>query len=82
MINFNNSSYEPEENIAHRLVADFAQTDKLVDASKSFYCKAAEINSPMGSHVAAFERKADLENFNSEWRGTTLTWDELVTQFK
>jgi copper chaperone NosL len=82
MINFNNSEHEPEENIAHRLVVDFAQTDKFIDATKTFYCKSAKINSPMGSQVAAFERKADLDKFNSEWQGTTLTWNELVTQFK
>jgi copper chaperone NosL len=82
MINFNNSGYEPEENIEHRLVVDFTQADKLIDASKTFYCKSARINSPMGSHVAAFEKKEDLEKLNSEWQGTTFTWNELVTQFK
>lgn len=82
MINFNNSGYESEQNIAHRLVVDFAQTEKLIDATKSFYSKSAKINSPMGSHVAAFERQEDLDKFSSEWQGTTLTWNELVTQYK
>jgi len=82
MINFSKSGYEPEENIEHRLVVDFAQTDKLLDATKLFYCKSDKINSPMGSHVAAFEKKEDLEKSNSEWQGTTLTWKELITQFK
>jgi copper chaperone NosL len=82
MISFNNSGYEPEENIKHRLVVDFTQTDKLIDATKTFYCKSTKINSPMGSQAAAFERKTDLEKFNSEWQGATLTWDELVTQLK
>ena len=82
MINFNSSGNEPEGNIEYRLVVDFAQTDKLIDATKTFYCKSAMINSPMGSQVAAFERKDDIEKFNSEWQGTTLTWNELVTQFE
>jgi len=82
MINFSKSGYEPEENIEHRLVVDFAQTGKLLDAAKLYYCKSAKINSPMGSHVAAFEKKEDLEKSNSEWQGTTLTWKEVVTQFK
>jgi copper chaperone NosL len=82
MISFNNSGYEPQENIEHLLVVDFTQTDKLIDASKMFYCKSAKINSPMGSHVAAFEKKQELEKFNSEWQGSTLTWNELITQFK
>lgn len=82
MINFHNSNYEPRENIEHRLVVDFAQTAKFIDATKTFYCKSDKINSPMGSQVAAFERMADLDKFNSEWPGTTLTWNELVTQLK
>ena len=81
MINFNNSGYEPDENIEHRLVVDFTQPDKLIDATKIFYCQSVKINSPMGSHVAAFEKKLDLEKFNSEWKGTTFTWNKLVTQF-
>jgi copper chaperone NosL len=82
MISFNNSGYEPEENIAHRLVVDFTQSDKLIDAANTFYCKSAKINSPMGSQVAAFEKKQDLEKYNSEWQGSTLTWIELVKQSK
>lgn len=82
MINFNNSGHEPEENIEHHLVVDFAQTNKLIDATTTFYSKSAKINSPMGSQVAAFEKKEDLEKFNSEWQGTPLTWNEVVTQFK
>lgn len=82
MVNFNNSGYEPEENIEHRLVVNFTKTDKLIDATNSFYYQSAKINSPMGSHVAAFENKEDYEKFNSEWPGTTLTWNELITQFK
>lgn len=80
MINFNKSGYEPEENIAHRLVVDFMQTDKLIDATKALYCKSAKINSPMGSQTAAFEKKTDLEKFNSEWQGIILTWNELAAQ--
>jgi copper chaperone NosL len=82
MIRFNNDGFEPQENIEHCLVVDFAQTHKLIEATKTFYCKSAKINSPMGSQVAAFEQKQDLEKFNSEWQGEILTWDELVTQFK
>src|SRR6185436_10723719 len=37
MINFNNSGYEPKENIEQRLVVDFTQTDKLIDATKTYY---------------------------------------------
>lgn len=82
MINFNKSGYESEENVEHRLVVDFTQPDKWIDAAKAFYVKSPKINTPMGSQVAAFEKKQDLEKFNAEMPGTALTWNELVKQFK
>ncbi|HTJ48137.1 MAG TPA: nitrous oxide reductase accessory protein NosL [Cyclobacteriaceae bacterium] len=82
MINFINSAYEPEENISFRLVSDYAQPGKLLDATQTFYSKSNQIKSPMIGNVAAFEKKKDLEKFNTEWHGIILTWGELVTQFK
>lgn len=82
LINFNNSEYEPEENIAYRLVVDFAYPEKLIHAKQAFYSKSNHIKSPMSSHIAAFEKKEDLETYNKEWEGIILTWGELVTQFK
>ena len=36
----------------------------------------------MSSHIAAFEKKEDLEQYNKEWDGIILNWGELVTEFK
>jgi len=82
MINFSKSGYEPSENIALQLVVDYAHPGQLVDVQKTSYCKSDEIKSPMAGQAAAFEKKEDLERFNSEWKGTVLTWAELVKQSK
>jgi copper chaperone NosL len=82
MIAFNKSGSEPDINVDQLLVVDFAQPGKLLDATNAFYCRSVHINSPMGSQVAAFETKQELEKHNSEWQGGTLTWNELVTQLK
>jgi copper chaperone NosL len=82
MINFSKSGYEPDENIALQLVVDYAQPGHLVDVQKASYCKSDQIKSPMAGQAAAFEKKEDLEKFNSEWKGAVLTWAELVEQSK
>lgn len=82
MINFNNSGYEPESNVAYRLVVDFSKPGTLIKAEDAFYVKSEQIKSPMASEVAAFEKKENMKTSNNEWHGIYLTWGELVTQFK
>ncbi len=80
MVNFSKSGYEPKENIALQLVIDYAHQGNLIDVQKTSYCKSEQIKSPMAGQAAAFEKKEDLEKFNSEWKGTVLTWDEFLKQ--
>jgi len=82
MINFLNSGYVEEYDIAYRLVVDFANPEKLIDANQAFFLKSDEIKSPMASQVAAFERKEDLDVFKKKLNGIFLVWGELMTQFK
>ncbi len=82
MVNFYNSGYEPEENIAHLLVIDFAQPEKLIDTKHTFFVKSDKLRTPMASQVAAFEREEDYTKFKKEWNGILLGWGEVVTQFK
>lgn len=82
MVNFYNSGYEPEENIAHLLVIDFAQPEKLIDTRHTFFVKSDKLRTPMASQVAAFEHEADYMKFHREWNGILLSWGEVITQFK
>ncbi len=82
MINFLNSGYLEEREIAHRLVIDYAQPGKLVDATQAFYLKSSEIRSPMASGVAAFESDKTKDTYARQWQAIYLTWGELITQFK
>ena len=82
MINFLNSGYIEEQDIAFRLVIDFANPEKLIDAKDAHYVKSDKIRSPMASEIAAFSKKEDLDASNKEWNGILLSWGELVTEFK
>jgi len=82
MVKFITSAHEPAENIAFQLVVDFEQAEKLIDSKQAYYCQSDDIKSPMASHIAAFEKKEDLERYNKEWNGVALDWQELVAKFK
>jgi len=82
MLKFIGSGYEPAENIALQLVVDFSQPEKLINTQHAFYSQSEQIKSPMSSHLAAFEKKEDLERYNKEWSGVILTWEDLLKQSK
>jgi copper chaperone NosL len=82
MLNFFNSVENAHEEFKYKLVVDFMQPAKLVDASNAFYLKSREIKSPMSSQIAAFENQESMDALKQKWGGIYLVWGELVTQFK
>lgn len=82
LINFLNSGYLEEREVAHRLVLDYSQPGKMIDATQAFYLKSDEIRSPMASRMAAFESDKVMEEHKKEWNAIYLTWGEAITQFK
>ncbi|MEO5600870.1 MAG: nitrous oxide reductase accessory protein NosL [Cyclobacteriaceae bacterium] len=82
MLTYYHSVEVSPEDFAYKLVVDFAQPAKFVEAPDAFYLKSSAIKSPMASQVAAFENKAAMTDFQKEVNGIYLVWGELVTQFK
>ena len=82
LINFHNSGDELEENMAYRLVVDFSNPEKLIDAREAFYIKSNQVKSPMASQIASFETKEQADLNKKKWQGIWLSWGELVTEFK
>ncbi len=82
MLTFYHATENPSQEFKHKLVVDFTQPSKLIDARDAFYLKSPEIKSPMASQIAAFEKEEDMKNLKAEWNGIYMVWGELVTQFK
>lgn len=82
MLTYYHSSDVDPSSFAHRLVVDFSQPGKLIEAPHAFYLKSPGIKSPMASQVAAFEKKESMEQHQKDLKGIYLVWGELVTQFK
>jgi copper chaperone NosL len=79
LFNFYNDGSVNKKDFRFKLVVDFSQPEKLIDAEKAVYLKSAEIKSPMASQVAAFETvQAKLA---AEWNATEYAWAELQHQF-
>jgi copper chaperone NosL len=82
MVNFYNSGFEPFEKMAYKLVVDYSQPEKLIEAQDAFYIKSNQIRSPMAGGIAAFETKPVMDKYKKQWKGIWLSWGELVTEFK
>jgi copper chaperone NosL len=79
LFNFYNEGSVNKEDFRLKLVVDFSQPEKLIDAEKAVYLKSGEIKSPMASQVAAFETAQT--NLAAEWNATEYEWGELQNQF-
>jgi copper chaperone NosL len=82
LMSFYNSGEVPADEFAHKLIVDFSNPTKLIEADKAFYLKSPKIQSPMASQVAAFESEQSMKSTKEELGGIYLVWGELVTQFK
>lgn len=78
MVSFYQSSYEDKNNIAQILVVDFPSTENLIDATTATYVFSNEIRSPMASGMAAFRNSNDINNYNTEWKGKILSWEQVI----
>ena len=79
LFNFYNAGPVNKADFRFKLVVDFSQPEKLIDAEKAVYLKSGRIKSPMASQVAAFETVQT--NLVAEWNATEYEWGELQNQF-
>jgi copper chaperone NosL len=83
MVNFLNSGYLAENEIAFTLVIDYSNPERgLFSAEEAFYLFSDQLRSPMASEVAAFEKQESMKAMKTKIGGIYLTWGELKTQFK
>ncbi len=82
MINFMNAGELDDRDIAFRMMVDFSQPGKLIDAGNAHFLKGEAIKSPMAGQVAAFEDYEVMNKYKKDLEAIYLTWGELVTQYK
>ena len=79
LFNFYNEGTLNKDDYQFKLVIDFSQPEKLINAETARYLKSTEIKSPMASQVAAFE--SPDPTLKASWKATEHGWSELQDQF-
>ncbi len=68
-------------NVAHFLVADYANPGSLTDASDAFYLISQNIPSPMGEFLTAFSSE-ETRQVHIDSSGEALEWESLRKRFQ
>jgi len=82
MLEFYHADFEEQANIKHLLVINFAQPEKWIDATNSWYLKSDSVRSPMASGIAAFANDEEYLPYKKKWKAILMSWGETNTQFK
>jgi len=83
MVNFLNSGFLDDRDVAYKLVVDYSRPGQFIAADEAFYIKSPDIRSPMASQVASFETEESKNEYKMQWSNSIyLTWGELTTQYK
>lgn len=77
MINYlGTKDIEPKE-VKNIYLTNYAGAHQLLDVNNALLLNAAELRSPMGGNVAAFDNKDSLATIQKRFKGTTLNWVDL-----
>lgn len=68
----------PKEKIHSTWLVDFTGNGKLINSEKSFLIRNDELRSPMGANIAAFKNENDLNNYQSDYSGTEIKWEDFL----
>lgn len=71
-----------ETEIALYLTADFNQPGQLLDATMATYLVSAQIQSPMGANLSAFENEKGAQKAKDKFTGELFSWEEIQNYLK
>jgi len=67
----------PKQEVLAIWVSDYKQK-KFIRAETAYYLISPNVRSPMGLNIAAFEKKEDLEEALSVFKGKTTDWNGVL----
>ena len=80
LFNFYNEGSVNKDDYRFKLVVDFSQPKKLINAEEARYLMSPKIKSPMASQVAAFESAPS--ELVTQWTATEYGWNDLHNLFQ
>lgn len=64
--------------IKNTYLADYGGNHHLIDVNTAFLLSSAELRSPMGGNVAAFDNRDSLKLIQKRFPGNAVTWKDLT----
>lgn len=64
--------------IKNTYLTNYAGSHQLIEVNNAFLLSSAELRSPMGGNVAAFDNKDSLLVIQKRFPGNEVTWNDLV----
>jgi len=82
LVRFLHTDALKEKDIASIVLVNFEKENDFIDKSNAVIVISPQLNSPMGSHAAAFTSKDAAEKENVKLNGRILNWEELTKEIK
>jgi copper chaperone NosL len=82
MINFFRLGKVNREDIGKYIVTDASKPPEFTDATKAYYLVSEKLPSPMGANVSAYKELSTAENFQKQYGGELMNWEELLKYLK
>jgi copper chaperone NosL len=83
LIEFSAEEKLSTENVAHWLVINFNEPEKLINAETAYYTRSASIMSPMASRIASFADAETRKSMSESWtEPEMINWEGVKQVFK
>lgn len=77
LVSYLNTKDLETKEIKNIFFTDYSGTHQFINAEKARLLKSAELRSPMGGNVAAFDNNDSLQLYKKRFPGTAVNWQEL-----
>ncbi|MBK8610726.1 MAG: nitrous oxide reductase accessory protein NosL [Chitinophagaceae bacterium] len=78
LINFMKKGDVRSGDIKNTYLTNYAGDHRLIEVNNALLLQAAELRSPMGGNVAAFDNRDSLQVIQKRFKGNTVSWNELL----
>lgn len=77
MVNYLGTKEVATDNIKNMYLTNYTGAHDLLDVNSALLLQAADLRSPMGGNVAAFNNKDSLQTIQKRFNGRLINWSDL-----
>lgn len=80
ILGFIKSNTVDPKDIKQTWLVNFNEPHNFIPAQKAFLLKSADLHSPMGGDVAAFETQKEYNDASNKVKGESTSWESLLNE--